>query len=107
MSQSKKPRLLLISFHNSYRITPYIKAAINLGLQVSIASESKHSLVSEVANGLHIDFNNGNSALTDILKAHSEQPFAGILGSDNLTVELAAIAPAGWTMEISPGICLP
>lgn len=90
MSQSKKSRLLLISFHNSYRIAPYIKAAVKLGLEVTIASEGKHSLVAEVANGLHIDFNNGNSALTDILKADSEQPFAGILGSDDLTVELAA-----------------
>ena len=92
MPQSKKPRLLLISFHNSYRIAPYIKAAIKLGLQITIASEGKHSLVSEVANGLHIDFNDSDRALADILKAHSEQAFAGILGSDDLTVELAAHA---------------
>ena len=92
MPQSKKPRLLLISFHNSYRIAPYIKAAINLGLEVTIASEGKHSLVSEVANGLHINFTDAETTLAEILKAHQKKPFAGILGSDDLTVELAAQA---------------
>ncbi len=102
MSQSKKPRLLLISFHNSYRIAPYIKAAINLGLQISIASEGKHSLVSEVANGLHIDFNNSETALAEILKAHRVKPFSGILGSDDLTVELAAHAAKALGLPHNP-----
>ena len=61
MPQHKSKRLLLISHHNSYRIAPYIKASLNLGLEVTIASEGKHSLVSEVANGIHIDFSNIDS----------------------------------------------
>ncbi len=90
MSEQARKHLLLISNHNSYRIAPYIKAAHNLGLQVSIASEGKHSLVSEVANGLHINFNDTATARQTILQAHAENPFAGILGSDDQTVELAA-----------------
>jgi len=90
MSPYKDQRLLLISHHNSYRIAPYIKAAINLGLEVTIASEGEHSLVSEVANGLHIDFDNTDAALNEILKANQLKPFSGILGSDDQTVVLAA-----------------
>ena len=92
MQNQKNKRLLLISHHNSYRIAPYIKAAKNLDLEVSIASEGQHSLVSEVANGLHINFNNTDSAIKDILEENQRNPFTGILGSDDQTVELAAHA---------------
>lgn len=90
MISTKRKRLLLISHHNSYRIAPYIKAAKNLGLEVSIASEGKHSLVSEVANGIHVDFSDIDTTLKELLKENSKNPFAGILGSDDQTVELAA-----------------
>ncbi len=85
-------RLLLISHHNSYRIAPYIKAARKLGLDVTIASQGKHSLVTEVAHGMHIDFDDTNSVLNAILKENGIRPFSGILGSDDQTVELAAHA---------------
>lgn len=90
LSKFAGKRLLLISHHNSYRIAPYIKAAKNLGLKVTIASQGKHSLVTEVANGIHIDLDDIDSAIDEILKANRIQPFAGILGSDDQTVELAA-----------------
>ena len=92
MPDIKNKRLLLISHHNSYRIAPYIKAAINLGLEVTIASEGQHSLVSEVANGLHINFADTDSTLKEILKENRRKSFTGILGSDDQTVELAAYA---------------
>lgn len=90
MSVQNDERLLLISHHNSYRIAPYIKAAKNLGLEVTIASQGQHSLVSEVASGIHVDFANTDSALNEILTAHQLNPFSGILGSDDQTVVLAA-----------------
>lgn len=92
MSHIPDKRILLISHHNSYRIAPYIKAAKNLGLKVTIASEGQHSLVSEVASGLHIDFSNRQSSLDSIVAENRNQHFSGILGSDDLTVELAALA---------------
>lgn len=89
--KSKLPQhLLLISHHNSYRIAPYIQAARKRGMQVTIASESKHSLVSEVASGLNLDFNDSQGAIKTVLAAHQQTPFHGILGSDDATVELAA-----------------
>lgn len=92
MPALKNKRLLLISHHNSYRIAPYVKAANKLGVEVTIASSGQHSLVSEVANGIHLDFNDADLALDKILQAHNTKAFAGILGSDDQTVELAARA---------------
>lgn len=90
MSVHTNQRLLLVSHHNSYRIAPYIKAAKNLGLEVTIASQGQHSLVSEVANGIHIDFANTDAAVSEILQENQKRPFSGILGSDDQTVALAA-----------------
>lgn len=92
MSDILGKRLLLISHHNSYRIASYIKAAKNLSLDVTIASQGKHSLVTEVADGLHVNFDDTESALKEIIKENNKKPFAGILGSDDQTVELAAQA---------------
>lgn len=102
MSRLKDTRLLLISHHNSYRIAPYIKAAKNLGLDVTIASQGKHSLVTEVADGIHIDFDDADAALGEILKAHQQTPFTGILGSDDQTVELAAYAASALDLAHNP-----
>ncbi len=85
-----KKRFLLISQPNSYRIAPYIKACDSLGLDCLLASRGEHSLISEVHNGLHIDLDDHASALQLILQAAEQQPFAGVLGSDDSTVELAA-----------------
>ncbi len=90
MTNNTGQHLLLISHHNSYRIAPYIKAAKSLGLEVTIASEGSHSLVSEVASGLHIDFSNYDLSLEAIIAENQQRSFSGILGSDDQTVELAA-----------------
>jgi len=102
MSNQPGKRLLLISHHNSYRIAPYIKAAKNLGLEVTIASQGKHSLVTEVADGIHIDFADTDSALNEILKENQARPFSGILGSDDQTVELAAHAAKALNLPHNP-----
>lgn len=86
-----KSKLLLISPPNSYRIAPYLKAATQMGLEVVIASEGKHSLISEVHAGIHIeDLNDLSPAITLLLAEAEKRPFAGVLGSDDRTVELAA-----------------
>jgi biotin carboxylase len=84
------PRLLLVSPHNSYRIAPYIQAAHFLGIQILVVSQGKHSLVSEVARGLHVDFSEPEQAMETILEEAHHAPFAGVVGTDDSTVELAA-----------------
>ncbi len=98
----KDKRLLLISHHNSYRIAPYIRAAKNLGISVTIASQGKHSLVTEVANGIHVNFDDSTAALDEILKAHHNTAFSGVLGSDDQTVELAASAASALKLPHNP-----
>jgi len=102
MPITRDKRLLLISHHNSYRIAPYIKAARNLGLEVTIASEGQHSLVSEVANGIHVNFTDPDSTLDIILNENRERPFAGVLGSDDQTVELAALCARSLSLPHNP-----
>lgn len=63
-----------------------------MGLEVLIASRGEHSLITEVHAGLHVDLDDIPSSLETILKEHDKQPFTGILGSDDSTVELAAQA---------------
>ena len=102
MSRFKDKQLLLISHHNSYRIAPYIKAAKNLGISVTIASQGKHSLVTEVASGIHINIDDTASALDVILKQNHNTAFSGVLGSDDQTVELAASAAKALNLPHNP-----
>ncbi|MCK5002547.1 MAG: phosphoribosylglycinamide synthetase, partial [Gammaproteobacteria bacterium] len=102
MNPHSKPRFLLISQPNSYRIAPYIKAAQRMGLEVLIASTGKHSLITEVHAGLHIDLDDKATSLDSILIEAKRKPFAGILGSDDSTVELAASAAAKLGLPHNP-----
>ena len=61
-----------------------------MGLEVLIASRGQHSLITEVHEGLHIDLDEPDKALQTILAEAKNRPFAGVLGSDDSTVELAA-----------------
>lgn len=84
--------VLIIAPHGSYRIVPYLEAAGRLGIEVLIASEGRHSLVSACVQGLHLDFNDSHGALELILEAARHQSFAAIIGTDDTTTELASLA---------------
>jgi len=62
-----------------------------MGLDVVVASNGEHSLTSEVHDGLHVDLDNVDSVLNEIVKTAHKTPFCGVLGCDDSTVELAAI----------------
>lgn len=83
-------QLLLIAPHNSYRISPYISAARQLGIDVLVASTSEYSLVSAVADGLRIDLEQPEIALERILDAAKKQPFIAVIATDDTAVHLAA-----------------
>jgi len=73
-----------------------------MGLEVLVASRGEHSLVSEVHQGLHVDLDDTGSALDRILEAARETPFAGVLGCDDATVELAALAANAFALPHNP-----
>jgi biotin carboxylase len=82
-------RLLLIVPANSYRTLAYLESARRLGVDVLIASEGKYSLVAEIAAGLNVDLT-APDAHRVLLKAHRQQPFTGVVATDDGTVELAS-----------------
>jgi biotin carboxylase len=82
-------RLLLIASPNSYRTVPYLTAARRQGLDVLVASEGRLSLVSEVADGVHINLEDP-AALGRLLAADAHRSFAGVVATDDACVELAS-----------------
>ena len=63
-----------------------------MGLDVLLGSRGEHSLTTEVRQGLHLDLDRPDTAVQQILDVARAAPFAGILGSDDSTVEIAARA---------------
>ncbi|MCG6934917.1 MAG: ATP-grasp domain-containing protein [Proteobacteria bacterium] len=96
------PQILVIAPHGSYRTSAFITAAHRLGVRVLIASEGQHSIVSDYARGLHIDFADQATALELILQTAAQTPFAGIIGTDDSTVELAARSAAALGLPHNP-----
>jgi biotin carboxylase len=88
-------RVLVIAPHGSYRTAPFIETARRHGIEVLVASEGRHSIVSEYARGLHIDPRDPQAALAAIRQEARRRPFAGIIGTDDSTAELAAQAARG------------
>lgn len=105
-AKNAQQRLLLIAPHSSYRIVPYIQAAQKLGVDVMVASTSEHSLVSKVAEGLRIDLEgfqtNPEKAIELILQTHSENPFTGVVATDDSAVSLAAYAASAMNLPHNP-----
>ena len=87
-------RLLIIAPSSSYRLTPYLLAAKKLGLNPQIASTSQHSLLPGQTEGLPIDLLDPLATIKRIRQAAEHTPYIGIIGTDDATVELAAMAAA-------------
>ncbi|WP_372522144.1 ATP-grasp domain-containing protein [Sulfuricaulis sp.] len=95
-------RVLLIAPHDSYRTAPFLVAAKARGIEVLIASEAKYSLVSAYAQGLHLDLGDTQASLQTILREAQRRPFAAVLGSDDASTELAALAAAELGLPHNP-----
>lgn len=85
-----RDRVLVIAPHGSYRSAPFITAAKKLNVDVLIASQGEHSIVSDYVQGLHIDFSDTEQAIDKILDEANQSKFSGIIGTDDVTTELAA-----------------
>ena len=86
----QRDRVLVIAPHGSYRTAPFIKAAHRLNVDVLIASQGEHSIVSDYVHGLHVDFQNELHTVETILSEARKQPFLGVIGTDDATTKLAA-----------------
>ncbi len=89
-NQQHQDRILLIAPHGSYRTFAFINAARQKDIEVVIASEGEHSVVSAYSEGLHIKFNEPELALKKMLLEAARKPITAVLGTDDSTTELAS-----------------
>ncbi len=82
--------VLLIAQSGSYRVAPYIRAATSLGYEILVVSNSAHSLIPEIANGITVDFDNPVKALELILAATDGLHILCALATDDSCVELCS-----------------
>ena len=66
-TSKQRDRVLVIAPHGSYRTSPFIQAANQLNVDVLIASQGEHSIVSDYVHGLHIELKNSEQASEKIL----------------------------------------
>ena len=97
-----RPRVLLVAPRDSYRSAPYLAAARKLEVDVLIASEGNHSLSGLDAPGVRIDLNDVPASLRVLLAAAHEHPFAGVIGTDDTSVELAVAAGIQFNLPHNP-----
>ncbi len=91
INQHYNKRILLIAPHGSYRTFAFINAAKQKNIDVLIASEGEHSVVSAYSEGLHIKFDEPDNAIAKMLKEAAKRPFSAVIGTDDSTTELASI----------------
>ncbi|MDH5516288.1 MAG: ATP-grasp domain-containing protein [Gammaproteobacteria bacterium] len=106
-TSTESRRLLIIAPPGSYRLAPYLKAAIRFNLTPLIASTSQHSILPRSVEGIHIDLSQPEQALQTLLElaqrcAQQHKPFAGVLGTDDATVELASEVAARLKLPHNP-----
>ena len=92
--QDSPSRVLLIAPPGSYRVHAYLEAARDLGIGMLVASEGEHSLVPGIGDGLRVDFSDPDAVIAQIVSAHRDRSVAGVVATDDGTVEIANRAAA-------------
>ena len=93
-TQDSPARVLLIAPPGSYRVHAYLEAARDLGIEMLVASEGEHSLVPGIGDGFRVDFADSDAVIERVFSAHRERPVAGVVATDDGTVEIANRAAA-------------
>ena len=92
--QDSAARVLLITPPGSYRIHAYLEAARELGIEMLVASEGEHSLVPGMRDGFQVELADTEAVIAHVIRAHRERPIAGVVATDDATVEIANRAAA-------------
>ncbi len=87
------PRLLLLVPTTSYRIGDFLDAAERLGVDVTVGSDQRQVLELYSSGGtLRVDFSDPDRAIAGIVAHDAEFPLAAIVGVDDETTLIAALA---------------
>ncbi len=82
--------VLLIAPALSYRVSSYINAVQNLNYQLLVVSNSKHSLISQIASGITVDFAHPESAIQTILNAVKDINIRTVISTDDSVTTIAS-----------------
>ena len=82
--------MLLIAPAQSYRIPAYFNAAQALGVELVLASDGRHSLISRVVEGVHIDFSEPERSHRRLLDAIREEPVSAVVATDDAATEISS-----------------
>ena len=82
-------RVLLLTPPGSYRVHAYLEAARDLGIGMIVASEGEYSLVPGLGEGLRVELADTEAVIGQVVRAHRDRPIAGVVATDDGTVELA------------------
>ncbi|GBE08267.1 alanine-anticapsin ligase BacD [bacterium BMS3Abin11] len=85
-----KRRVLLVSPPESYRIQPYVRAAISLGIDVNLASQGEWAISSPHSAGIDVPLQDHRTALTTLVELFKQRQYDAVIGTDDSTLELAA-----------------
>lgn len=97
-----KPRVLLVAPRDSYRTVPYIEAARKQGVDLLIASEGRQALSGPDAPGLQVDLHDLPQSLESVTRVAAMRAFAGVVGTDDASLELAVQASARLGLPHNP-----
>ncbi|MEA1888175.1 MAG: ATP-grasp domain-containing protein [Pseudomonadota bacterium] len=85
-----KRRILLVSPPESYRIQPYVRAALSLDLEINLASQGEWAISSPHSAGIGVPLEDHRSALAILLELFEHGQYDAVIGTDDSTLELAA-----------------
>jgi biotin carboxylase len=85
-----KRRILLVSPPESYRIQPYVRAALSLDLEINLASQGEWAISSPHSAGIDVPLEDHGSALAILLELFEHGQYDAVIGTDDSTLELAA-----------------
>ena len=83
-------------------MAPYITAAKQLNIAIKIASHGEHSLVNEIAEGIHIDLASPEDAINTIVNSAERYKYVGIIAADDRATEIAAHAAKALDLPHNP-----
>lgn len=85
-----KRRVLLVSPPESYRIQPYVRAALSLDLEINLASQGEWAISSPHSAGIDVPLQDHRAALATLVELFKQRQYDAVIGTDDSTLELAA-----------------
>ena len=82
--------VLLVAPARSYRVASYQQACQRLGYRLLIVSDSRHSLISAIAQGITVDFDDPAAARRKVLEGLGSDPVISVLATDDRVVGIAS-----------------